>query len=192
MSWWKYTGRNIGRIIHFTYHYCGLHTAEHITIGADTIHLFGERFATYKWFEDTDVPVFIFLDKNKDLYKKNQKEKVIEAIKDSWGFPKAPYEPKEGVEFIGGLEIRKQFSNNYIDYDFWFDKINRSLISIDTKEPYTQNKISYFYLNKNSNDFNHIEHGRYERNLATPAELIILNRIRSLNIKYTHHNFFHG
>lgn len=79
MSWYrKYQGQSVGRVLHFLEHYCGLHVAEHATIGPDFVSMYGERIATYAFAGD--VPVFYFV--NDDSRNRRQVECLADAIAD--------------------------------------------------------------------------------------------------------------
>jgi hypothetical protein len=53
-----YTGRSVGRIIHFLYDIYKLHNADRYTIGSGEVMYARDLVATYSWLEDTDVPIF--------------------------------------------------------------------------------------------------------------------------------------
>ena len=96
MSSWhrSYRGRSIGRILHFLYHYCGFDIAEHAQIGESRVIYHGRTIANYEFIGDTDIVEFTFLpDSNDDYFgqltnkniarwERNQKEKLIDALKD--------------------------------------------------------------------------------------------------------------
>lgn len=93
MSWYRYQGRCIGRVLHFLEHYCGLHVAEHARIGGDYVELHGARIATYGWcesFGEADVPAFTFLGDRADDWMLGQNVKRDAAIED--GLPTVPAE----------------------------------------------------------------------------------------------------
>lgn len=111
MSGWHrhHRGQSIGRILHFIEAYCGFDVMEHCTVGSDSVHYYGEKIATYEWLPGyEDIPVFEFLPvksySGEDLSiarKKNQKEKLLEALMASENLPE-----KEPCENCRKLRLR--------------------------------------------------------------------------------------
>jgi hypothetical protein len=90
-SWHRqYRGDNIGRVLHFLYHYCGFDVAENATIGNDKVTYHGEVIATFKFLSDTDIPHFTFNPifsysgtAMQEMWEENQRTKWHEAIADA-------------------------------------------------------------------------------------------------------------
>ena len=87
----SYKGQSMGRVLHFIYHYCGLHIAERVVVGGGKLYYPKEPdvFATYTMVGD--VPIFNFLpgkpsygfaDQAYTTYNQNQVDKLQAAIED--------------------------------------------------------------------------------------------------------------
>lgn len=64
--YFSYNGQCIGRVLHFLYHYAGLHIAEHATVdfARKQVVYSGRIIATFNWspkFGESDIPIFKFL-----------------------------------------------------------------------------------------------------------------------------------
>lgn len=107
MSWYRYQGRCIGRVLHFLEHYCGLHGAEYARVGGDYVELHNARIATYGWcesFGEADVPAFTFAGEQAGLWMEAQIEKRDAAIED--GLPAV----KEGPRIVLSAETIDAFN----------------------------------------------------------------------------------
>lgn len=89
MSAWRrqYPNRNIGRILHFLYHYCGPEVAERATVGIDQVSYQGEIIAIYEFLGDSNIPFFVFVAKQAAdkvaTWERNQKENWSHAVRDA-------------------------------------------------------------------------------------------------------------
>ncbi len=115
MSSWhrQYRGDNIGRVLHFLYHYCGFDVAEMATIGNDQVTYHGEVIATFKFLGDTDVPHFTFKpiksysgSDMQAMWEENQRTKWHVAIADA--DDKKPEPCKECRSLRLQLDMQKQ------------------------------------------------------------------------------------
>ena len=85
MAYSEYTGRSLGRILHFLAEYCGVSIARDVTfdLGVPVITHRGTSFAEVTWGEDDqwDVPTFKFLGPNARYYQQLQDERKEDLLK---------------------------------------------------------------------------------------------------------------
>lgn len=66
-----YTGRSVGRILHFIYYICGLRYAEQVCVSEDKLTYYDKPFAECTW-DDNNVPTFKFIGEYSDEFNKHQ------------------------------------------------------------------------------------------------------------------------
>jgi len=72
-NWYsQYTGRSIGRLMHFLYDIYHMTHADSYKLGDGNVTYGNDVIATYTWLDDTDVPRFTFSDSNSYLNKKQE------------------------------------------------------------------------------------------------------------------------
>lgn len=112
MSWYHYRGRCIGRVLHFVEHYCGLHLAEHVTVGDGAVTDRGRQLATYTWsdrFGEWDVPEFKFAPCN-SMYEYQQRTRREWAILDGCAL-EAPAKDKRQLVELAVLDVLRPKSS---------------------------------------------------------------------------------
>lgn len=77
----NYKDQSIGRILHFLYHYCGLHVAETVTVGADGVFLYGKKIAVVEWHgKNKNMPHFNFIPESFDRWQGAQQEQHLAEV----------------------------------------------------------------------------------------------------------------
>jgi len=55
---WNSPFKSLGNVIHWIKVYSTLHIAESITVGSDSVNLYGEKIADIEWDEELKMPIF--------------------------------------------------------------------------------------------------------------------------------------
>ena len=86
--YYRYQTRTIGNVLHFLYHYCGLHIAEHAIVGSDIVYNphsdeeIEENILATFFFDSHNYPVFEFRGDRAAHYMKQQELYREKAIRD--------------------------------------------------------------------------------------------------------------
>jgi len=75
----QYTGRSLGRVIHFLYDVYGCIRADSFTVGDGVVKWGRDIIATYVWIDDTDIPRFTFHSGYRS-YDKKQEETIKQLL----------------------------------------------------------------------------------------------------------------
>lgn len=151
----SYRGRCVGRIIHFIYHYCGLHISEQFTVGGTpgeeekgftAVSLYGFPFAKITWGY-WDVPRFEFIGKDASSFANEQRLKMREAIEDAFEFPRhcgVVARSDNDYVSIGVVEEKTSFAHEVRKYDIYLS-VKEGNIKAALHEKNAESKMPTIY-----------------------------------------------